>query len=258
VAGAILYNIFMKTLEIFLIALGLAMDAFAVSIASGATMKKLELRNALKMGLFFGGFQTLMPVIGWFAGIGMKSFITGWDHWLAFGLLTLVGGKMIYEAMWINLDPAVQNGSHRNNKGTDLSCRIPREAGGGPSAMRAGPDEVYSSRRAPAMRAESCNCNFQVKGDERQAAKKCPFDTGVLLILALATSIDALAVGITFSVLSVSIILPVITIGLVTFVLSAAGVQIGVKGGHFFENKIEIAGGLILIGIGTKILISHL
>jgi len=232
----------MKTLEIFLIALGLAMDAFAVSIASGATMKKLELRNALKMGLFFGGFQTLMPVIGWFAGIGMKSFITGWDHWLAFGLLTLVGGKMIYEAMRINLDPAVQNGSHGNNKGTDLSCRIPREAGGGPSAMR----------------AESCNCNFQVKEDDLRGAKKCPFDTGVLLILALATSIDALAVGITFSVLSVSIILPVITIGLVTFVLSAAGVQIGVKGGHFFENKIEIAGGLILIGIGVKILIGHL
>ena len=138
-----------------------------------------------------------MPVIGWFAGIGMKSFITGWDHWLAFGLLTLVGGKMIYEAMWI-------------------------------------------------------------KEDELRGAKKCPFDTGVLLILALATSIDALAVGITFSVLSVSIILPVIIIGLVTFILSAAGVQIGVRGGHFFENKIEIAGGLILIGIGGKILVSHL
>lgn len=187
----------MKSYEILLIALGLAMDAFAVSIAGGATMKRLEIRNALKMGLFFGGFQTFMPVIGWFAGIGMKSFITGWDHWLAFGLLTLVGGKMIYEALMMKEDAA----------------------GGG---------------------------------------KNCPFDTGVLLVLALATSIDALAVGITFSVLSVSIILPVIVIGLVTFILSVAGVQIGVKGGHFFENRIEIFGGLILLGIGVKILLEHL
>lgn len=186
----------MKTLEIFLIALGLAMDAFAVSIASGATMKKLEVRNALKMGLFFGGFQTFMPVIGWFAGIGMKSFITGWDHWLAFGLLIIVGGKMIYEALIMKEDAE----------------------GGGDS----------------------------------------PFDTGVLLMLALATSIDALAVGVTFSVLSVSIILPVLMIGLVTFVFSAAGVWIGVRGGHFFENKIEVFGGLILIGIGIKILLTHL
>ena len=173
------------------------MDAFAVSIASGAAMKKPGIQNPLKMGLFFGGFQTFMPVIGWFAGIGMKSFIAGWDHWLAFGLLTIVGGKMIHEALWMKEDP---------------------EGGG----------------------------------------KSNPFDTGVLLVLALATSVDALAVGITFSVLGVSIILPVVIIGLVTFIFSAAGVQIGVKSGHFFENKIEIFGGLILLGIGFKILLGHL
>ncbi len=187
----------MRISDILLIALGLAMDAFAVSIASGATMKKLEVRNALKMGLFFGGFQTFMPVIGWFAGVGMRSFIAGWDHWLAFGLLTLVGGKMIYESV-------------------------------------------------------------VMKENEECGGKNCPFDTGVLLVLSLATSIDALAVGITFSVLSVSIILPVLIIGLVTFILSVAGVRIGVKGGHFFENKIEVLGGLILIGIGLKILLNHL
>lgn len=186
----------MKILEILLIALGLAMDAFAVSIASGATMKRLEMRNALKMGLFFGAFQTFMPVIGWFAGIGMKTFISGWDHWLAFGLLSFVGGKMIYEAL-------------RQEQG------------------------------------EGC-------------AAGCPFDTGALFLLALATSIDALAVGITFSVLSVSILVPVLVIGLVTFCLSVAGVQIGVKGGHFFEKKVEIAGGLILFLIGFKILLEHL
>jgi len=185
-----------KILEILLIALGLAMDAFAVSVASGATMKKLEIKNALKMGLFFGGFQTFMPVIGWFAGIGMKTYITGWDHWVAFGLLLFVGGKMIYESIIIKED----------------EC----------------------------------------------SGKNCPFDTGVLFILAVATSIDALAVGITFSVLSISILLPVVTIGVVTFVLSVAGVQIGVKGGHFFEHKIEIAGGVILLLIGFKILLGHL
>ncbi len=187
----------MKSFEIFLIALGLAMDAFAVSIASGATMKRLEIRSALKMGLFFGGFQTFMPVIGWFAGIGMRNFIAGWDHWLAFGLLALVGGKMVYEALWM-------------------------------------------------------------KEESEAEGKACPFDTGVLLVLALATSIDALAVGITFSVLSVSIILPVIAIGFVTFIMSVAGVRLGVKCGHLFENKIEIFGGLILIGIGVKILLEHL
>jgi putative Mn2+ efflux pump MntP len=187
----------MRNLEILFIALGLAMDAFAVSIASGATMKKLELRNALKMGMFFGGFQAFMPVIGWFAGIGMKSFITGWDHWIAFCLLTLVGGKMIYEAV-------------------------------------------------------------KSKKTEDDRGRNCPFDTANLFVLAVATSIDALAVGITFSVLSVSILLPVLVIGFVTFSLSVAGVHLGVKGGHFFENKIEIAGGLILLAIGFKILLEHL
>jgi len=185
----------MKMVEILLIALGLSMDAFAVSIASGATMKRLEIKNALKMGLFFGAFQALMPVIGWLAGIGMKSFIAGWDHWIAFGLLTLVGGKMIYEAMEIK---------------------------------------------------------------ETEEGRGSPFDTGTLFVLAVATSIDALAVGVTFSMLSVSIVLPVVIIGLVTFALSAAGVRLGVKGGNLFEGKIEIAGGLILFGIGLKILLEHL
>lgn len=180
-----------------MIALGLSMDAFAVSIASGAGMKKLEIKNALKMGVFFGGFQAMMPVIGWLAGVGMKSFIAGVDHWVAFGLLTLVGGKMIYEAL-------------KNN------------------------------------------------AKEKRGTGNRPFDTGILLMLAVATSIDALAVGVTFSVLSVSILLPVVIIGLTTFALSVAGVRIGAKGGHFFENKMELLGGLILLGIGLKILLEHL
>ena len=188
----------MKTLELLLIALGLSMDAFAVSVASGATMKRLHLPNALKMGLFFGGFQALMPVLGWLAGLGMKSFISGVDHWVAFGLLTAVGGKMLYEAFKIK---------------EEEDC-------GGP--------------------------------------KTCPFDTGTLTVLAIATSIDALAVGVTFSVLAVSIITPVLVIGLVTFLMSVAGVKIGSAGGHFFEHKMEAAGGFILIAIGLKILLEHL
>lgn len=188
----------MPALEILLIALGLSMDAFAVAIASGATMKRLHLPNALKMGLFFGGFQALMPVLGWGAGLSMRSFISGWDHWIAFGLLLGVGGKMLYEA-------------------------------------------------------------FQMKEEEECGGPKtCPFDTGTLTVLAIATSIDALAVGLTFSLLSLSIIGPVLVIGLVTFFMSVAGVKIGSAGGHFFEHKMEAAGGFILIAIGLKILFGHL
>jgi len=91
----------MKTPELLLIALGLSMDAFAVAVASGATMKRLHLPNALKMALFFGGFQALMPALGWLAGLGMKNFISGVDHWIAFGLLSAIGGKMLYESFKI-------------------------------------------------------------------------------------------------------------------------------------------------------------
>ena len=188
----------MAPLEILLIALGLSMDAFAVSLASGATMKRLHLPNALKMGLFFGAFQALMPVLGWAAGLAAKDFIAGWDHWIAFVLLSGVGGKMLYE-----------------------SFRIKEE--------------------------EECG-----------GPRTCPFDTGTLTVLAIATSIDALAVGLTFSLLRLSIIAPVLVIGLVTFLMSVAGVKIGSAGGHFFEHRMEAAGGLVLIGIGLKILLGHL
>ena len=188
----------MRLLEILLIALGLSMDAFAVAVASGATMKRLHLPNALKMGLFFGGFQALMPVLGWAAGLSMKAYISTWDHWIAFTLLSVVGGKMLYEA-------------------------------------------------------------FKIKEEEECGGDKtCPFDTGTLTVLAIATSIDALAVGLTFSLLQVSIIAPVLTIGAVTFLMSVAGVKLGSTGGHFFEHKMEAAGGLILIFIGLKILLEHL
>lgn len=184
--------------EILFIALGLSMDAFAVAVASGATMQRLHLRNAIKMGFFFGAFQALMPVLGWAAGLTMESLISGWDHWIAFGLLSVVGGKMLYEAL-----------------------KIKRE-------------------------------------EECAGGKTCPFDIGTLTVLAIATSIDALAVGLTFSLLRVSIIAPALIIGLITFLMSVAGVRIGAAGGHFFEHKMEAAGGIILIAIGIKILLEHL
>lgn len=184
----------MDAATIVLIAFGLAMDAFAVSIANGATTRKLGNNGALKMATFFGAFQAFMPVIGWLAGLSVIDFISGFDHWIAFLLLVFIGCKMIYES--ITLEP-----------------------------------------------------------NQRPAN---PLNTHTILALSIATSIDALAVGLSFAFLKIFIAIPVIVIGAVTFTLSLAGVYIGSRLGHFFEKKIEVAGGLVLIGIGVKILIEHL
>jgi len=178
---------------IVLIAFGLAMDAFAVSVASGITVKRQKIRSALKFGLFFGSFQVIMPIAGWLAGIRLKGFITDIDHWVAFGLLAFIGCKMIYES-------------------------------------------------------------FKLKEKEETAS----YGINVMLLLSVATSIDALAVGLSFAFLEISIATPVIIIGLVTFAMSFIGIFIGNTVGHFFERKLEALGGLILIGIGIKILLEHL
>jgi len=183
----------MSFFTILTIAVALSMDAFSVSIATGAAYKKTHNLNALKMALFFGFFQAFMPVIGWFAGLAFRKHIESFDHWVAFALLALVGGKMIYEAIFTKKE-------QQKNKTMTLT---------------------------------------------------------LLLVLSIATSIDALAVGITFSLIAESITKAVIVIGLVTFAFSYVGVFIGEKLGHFFENKIEIAGGLMLLAIGIKILIEH-
>jgi len=184
----------MALITIIIIALGLSMDAFAVSIVSGAAYKQLKIKHALRIAFFFGGFQAIMPLIGYLAGLSIKTYITPYDHWVAFGLLSAVGGKMIYES-------------------------------------------------------------FKIKSAEENLN---PSNILILLVLSLATSIDALAIGITLSFLRVSLATAVSIIGLVTFVLSYLGVFIGKRFGHFFENKIEAIGGLILIGLGLKILIEHL
>jgi len=184
----------MGLLTITIIAVALAMDAFAVSIVSGSAYKKLEVKHAFRMAFFFGGFQAFMPLIGSLAGLSVREYIANYDHWIAFGLLSAVGAKMIYESFKI-----------------------------GPANENFNPSNIF-----------------------------------VLLVLSFATSIDALAIGITISLLPVSIATAVITIGLVTFLLSYLGVFIGKKSGHFFENKIEAIGGLILIALGAKIMFEHL
>lgn len=184
----------MDIFTVFFIAIGLAMDAFAVSIAGGLTMERLRIRYAFRIALFFGVFQAVMPIIGFMAGLSIRDYIMHIDHWIAFTLLAFIGSKMIYESLFMN-------GNHR---------------------------------------------------------KMDPNDIQLLLILSVATSIDALAVGISLSLLKVDIFLPAFIIGIITFMLSFLGVLIGRSFGHLFEKKIEVLGGLVLIGIGVKILIEHL
>lgn len=184
----------MQTVQLVFIAVGLAADAFAVSVSSGAIIEQLRLRHALRIALFFGFFQAIMPWLGWRIGSLASDLIRSVDHWLAFVILCAIGGKMIYESFWL-------------------------------------------------------------EKEQKEAAD--PLNLYVLFSLAIATSIDALAVGVTFSFLDISILAPVLVIGAVTFLFSLAGTYIGEYCGHIFENRIELAGGLILIAIGSKILLEH-
>jgi len=184
----------MNIITIIFIAFGLAMDAFAISITSGITIKDLRISHAVRIATFFGLFQAVMPVIGWFVAFHLRKFVSAVDPWIAFGLLTFIGCKMVYESF------------------------------------------------------ES----------EEEKKKSNPIDLHTLLLLSIATSIDALAIGISFAFLRASIVAPIIVIGTITFILSFIGVLIGDKFGQFFEKKAGIVGGVILIGIGIKILIEHL
>jgi putative Mn2+ efflux pump MntP len=181
----------MDVLTLLLISFSLSMDAFAVSVSCGICGRPRKWGLIARVGLYFGGFQALMPVLGWLAGTRLKGPIASVDHWVAFGLLALIGVKMIHESFAIGVkrfDPR----KHR-----------------------------------------------------------------VLLMLAVATSIDALAVGLSFALLGKGILVPALVIGTVTFCVSCAGVMIGDRVGSTFEKAAEILGGLILIGIGLKILLEH-
>ncbi len=178
--------------ELFIIAVGLSMDAFAVAICKGLSLPKMNYKNAVITGCFFGGFQALMPLIGFLIGTEFKDSITAIDHWVAFILLLIIGVKMIKESR----------------------CEC-----------------------------EKIDASFSIKN---------------MAILSLATSIDALAVGVTFAFLQVNIIPAVSIIGTTTFALSVAGVKIGNAFGTRFKSKAELLGGVILIVVGIKILIDHL
>ncbi|MDD3409998.1 MAG: manganese efflux pump MntP family protein [Eubacteriales bacterium] len=183
-------------MELVLIAIGLSMDAFAVSLCKGLSMKKLNYVQGLIIALFFGVFQAVMPLIGWALGKQFEQYITSVDHWIAFALLCYIGGKMIWESV------------HDHD-------------------------------------ADSCPIDQKLNFKE-------------LFMLAVATSIDALAVGITFAFLQTPIVPAVLEIGSITFGLSFVGVLIGHKFGTKYKQKAEIAGGVVLVLIGLKILLEHL
>lgn len=178
---------------ISMIAIGLAMDAFAVAISNGVSIKPFGVKENVLQGLYFGGFQFLMPVIGWFLGSRVKAYIAAFDHWIAFVLLACIGGNMIRESF-----------------------------------------------------------------DKNEIQQKRQLGANMLFLQAIATSIDALAVGISFAILHVDILQAATTIGVISFVIAFLGGILGKYLGNFLQAKAEFAGGLVLIGIGLKILITHL
>ena len=185
-------------IELFLLGVGLSMDAFAVSVCKGLGMRKLSKKQALIIGLYFGGFQALMPFVGWLLGSQFQKYITSIDHWIAFILLGFIGGKMMIEAVreWNE-------------------------------------EEVVDVMDAP-------------------------IDHKNMLVLAVATSIDALTVGITFAFLGTPIVEAITIIGITTMVISIAGVVVGNFFGSRYKSKAEFIGGLILVLLGLKILLGHL
>lgn len=184
--------------ELLVIAVGLSMDAFAVAICKGLSMKNMSWKNGIITGLYFGGFQAGMPLIGYLLGTGFKDMITSIDHWIAFVLLLLIGANMVKESM---------------------------------------------------EKEEECGCCRE---------EDASFDAKTMIPLAVATSIDALAVGVTFAFLSVDIVPAVSFIGVITFFLSVLGVKIGNVFGTKYKAKAELTGGVILILMGIKILLEHL
>lgn len=191
----------MSIIEVFLTGIGLSMDAFAAAVCRGLQMKgRIVKTQMLIIALLFGGFQALMPAIGYLLGSQFEQYIKAVDHWIAFGLLLFIGGKMVVD--------------------------------------------VIRSRLA----SEGCSCED----------KEEPFSVGSVVLMALATSIDALAVGISFACLEVQIVPACLLIGCTTFVLSLVGVWLGHRFGNKYEAAATLSGGMILIIIGTKILIEHL
>lgn len=224
----------MGLLELFILAIGLSMDAFAVSICKGLALPKINLKSAGIVGLWFGAFQALMPLIGYLLGVNFRSYIVSIDHWIAFVLLALIGANMIKEAL--SDDDEEEEVEIRNLK----------------RGSEEGTIGVYS--------LDSCSISptGQVALSRKDNGIKEILGFKTMFLLAVATSIDALAMGVTFAFLNVNIIPAISFIGVVTFTCSAIGVKIGNIFGLKYKSKAEIAGGVILILLGCKILIEHL
>jgi putative Mn2+ efflux pump MntP len=196
------------------------MDAFAVSVCSGISIRGLGIFHAVRASLFFGVFQFIMPVAGWFLGKTFSSYIQAVDHWIAFGLLAVIGGKMIWEA--------------------------------GKEAVRASRKSRAAASGAPEPASrEPCGARTADTGADIRSLK-------VLLTLAVATSIDALAVGLSFSLLNHGIWGPAALIGGITFAVCLTGFEFGRRIGLMFERGAQMLGGILLIGIGIRILLEHL
>ena len=185
----------MSLLAILALAVGLAMDAFAVSLGIGLKQCRVSTRTTVRLAWHFGLFQFFMPILGWLAGLTFARWITSVDHWIAFGLLAAIGGKMIYEALW---------------------------------------------------------------GDEEKRAEKDATRGMSLVVLSVATSIDALAVGLSLALLGVQIWYPAVIIGVVAFAFTAVGLHLGCRFGALLGKRMEVLGGVILIAIGVRILVDHL
>lgn len=227
----------MGFIELFLVGVGLSMDAFAVSICKGLGMRQINVAHMLVIALFFGGFQALMPVIGWALGSQFQGLIEPIDHWIAFGLLAFIGGKMLWDSFHEGNEEKVSDkASSSSNTNSEAPVAAPASV---PAFVEGGQGSVAAAESVPARPAERLNL-------------------GELLMLAVATSIDALAVGISFAFLGVNIVWAVAIIGVTTFALSCVGVAIGNRFGSRYERGASIAGGTVLILIGLKILIEHL
>lgn len=244
----------MGVIELILTGVGLSMDAFAVAVCKGLGMRRVNWGHALIIALFFGGFQALMPLIGWAAGSLFSSYITAVDHWIAFGLLALIGGKMLWDAFHEDNATCVcgRDCDHCSKRNTP-ACDGPDVAVSlGASASAASASAATSPATTAAASASAVPAATALAGPLE------PLDYRELIMLAVATSIDALAVGITFAFLGVNIWLAIAAIGVTTFILSFAGVAVGNQFGARFEKPATIAGGIVLILLGTKILVEHL
>jgi putative Mn2+ efflux pump MntP len=259
----------MNLLVVIGIAVGLAMDAFAVAVGTSVSLGRVSGRQVFRFGFHFGLFQAGMPLLGWLAGRGVQGYIAGWDHWVAFGLLAFIGGKAIADALRRDRAAAPSAESSSECAPDDRASVVgrappcpPQPRSGGRDASRTDSGAPPALRRAADLRSPSGRPPY-IPEAPRSGPARAPDPTRglTLLMLSVATSIDALAVGLSLGMLRVAIWYPALIIGLVTAALTIVGMRLGSRLatllGARFSRVTEIVGGLVLIGIGVKILLQH-